>query len=97
MAQITRIEKRKRGFFGWIFLILFWGFNIAMIFSLFAGVNETAQSGAQLSGDAERAGHAIGTAIGVGMLLAVWAFGSIILGFMVMMTRGKKVIVETVA
>ena len=29
--QVTQIEKRKRGLFGWVVAILFYGFNAAMI------------------------------------------------------------------
>jgi hypothetical protein len=30
MSRIIRTEKRKRGFFGWIFLLLFIVFNLLM-------------------------------------------------------------------
>ena len=29
--QVTQIEKRKRGLFGWVVAILFYGFNAARV------------------------------------------------------------------
>lgn len=95
MGKTTRIEKRQRGIFGWLFLIIFWGFNAIMAFGLFAGLSETTIQGAQLTSEAEQAGHAIGTAIGVSMILSIWLFGALILGLFVWLTAGKKVIIET--
>lgn len=43
------IEKRKRGFFGWTFLLIFWGFNALMVFGLFAGVDENAKELAKIT------------------------------------------------
>ena len=95
MATTTRIERRKRGVFGWIFLILFWGFNAVMAVSFFGGLSGNSAQYATLASDAERAGYAIGTAIGAGMILTIWVMGAIILGLFVLLTRGSKVIVET--
>lgn len=39
--------------------------------------------------DAERAGAAIGATLGTGMLMALWGFGDIILGLLVLFTRPK--------
>jgi hypothetical protein len=95
LAVTTRIERRKRGIIGWIFLLLFWGFNALMAFSFVAGLSGTAESYATMGTEAERAGHAIGTMIGGGMILGIWAMGALILGLFVFLTRGDKVIVET--
>lgn len=95
MATITRIEKRKRGFFGWIFLTIFWLFNALMVCSLFAGINATSKKMALLTTEAEKAGGAVGTIIGVSMILLMWALGAAILGLFVMLTRGSKITVET--
>lgn len=95
MGTTIRTEKRKRGFFGWIFLVAFWLFNAAMAFSLFAGLSGTAERAASLTSEAEQAGYAVGTALGVGMILSVWAAGALILGLFVLFTRGRKVIIET--
>ena len=95
MTVTTRIERRKRGIIGWFFLLLFWAFNALMAFSFFAGLSGTAESYATMATDAERAGHTLGTMIGGGMILGIWAMGALILGLFVMLTRGAKVIVET--
>jgi hypothetical protein len=95
MATTTRIEKRQRGFFGWIFLILFWAFNAIMLLWMIGGIMATSDLAATTTNDAERAGAAIGSAIGFGMILMLWVIGAGLLGLFVMMTRGKKVIVET--
>lgn len=95
MSRTVRLEKRTRGLFGWIFLILFWAFNALMLFSLIAGLSGTADQAATLTSEAEKAGHAIGTALGVGMIVAIWVSGAVILGLFVLFTRGKKTIIET--
>ncbi|MCB1397565.1 MAG: hypothetical protein KDJ98_16700 [Rhodobacteraceae bacterium] len=94
MQRTTRIERRKRGFFGWVFLLLFWGFQIFMVWSLVAGLANVGTSAAALQTEAERAGAAIGATLGVGIILSIWAAGSIILGLLMFATRGSKIIIE---
>ena len=91
----TYVEKRKRGFFGWIFLLIFLGWNIIMLIAFIAGVGGIGDMPAPTS-SAEEAGRNIGTALGVGMILALWAFGSVITGLLALLTRGSKVIVKKV-
>jgi hypothetical protein len=89
-----QIEKRKRGIFGWIVAIVFWGFNIFMAawVATYWGLLGTSYESA---GDAAaQAGTAIGGAIGTGMLFSLWFFGAVILGIMMLFTRGKKVIIS---
>lgn len=95
MARTVRVEKRQRGVFGWLFLLLFWGFNVVMAVGFFGGMSDSVEQGAAITSEAEQAGFAIGTAIGFGMILTIWAFGAIILGLFVLFTRGKKTIIET--
>jgi len=89
---IVQIEKRKRGPLGWLVAILFWGFNIVMAVSLFFGLEGAGEAYSDAASDAEKAGTAIGTVIGTGMVLTFWVMGVTILGFMMLFTRGKKVI-----
>lgn len=96
MSKVIQIERRKRGFLGKIFLILFWLFNIFMAVALFSAMDNNAGEMAALSSDAERAGYAVGTAIGGGIILFVWLAGAVILGLFALLTRGNKVIVEKV-
>ena len=42
------------------------------------------------SSDAEQAGAAIGTGIGMFLIFTVWAIGDIILGIFVLLTRPKN-------
>lgn len=94
MTKIIRKETRKRGFFGWLFLIIFILFNAFMAFGLFSGLNNASKLTA--NSEAERAGHAVGTALGGGFILFVWLAGAVILGLFVALSRGKKIIVEEV-
>ncbi|SNY94099.1 hypothetical protein SAMN04515647_4422 [Cohaesibacter sp. ES.047] len=92
MTTIIRKEVRKRGFFGWVFLTLFIVFNLIMLLWLVAGAD--ALSELKPVGAAEEAGHAIGSAVGIGMVLILWAIGSVITGVLALVSRGRKTIVE---
>lgn len=93
--RVVRIEKRQRGIVGWIFLLLFWGFNALMLFSFLAGMSGTGEGYQALTSEAERTGYAAGTVIGAGLIIMIWAAGALILGIFVLLTRGSKVVVET--
>lgn len=95
MTTVVRTERRKRGVFGWIVLLAFWAFNLFMAWALLSGLTDTAGRTAALTSDAERAGAAIGTALGVGFILFVWMAGAVILGLFTWLTAGRKVITET--
>jgi hypothetical protein len=94
MAKIIRTEVRKRGFFGHIFKWLFILFNILMLVWLVAGIANIGDLMNKTAGEAELAGAAIGSAIGVSMVIFIWMAGAIILGLFTILTRGKKTIVE---
>lgn len=94
MSEVVRIEKRKRGFFGKIIKFVFIAFNLLMLAWLVFGVNKAGSGIGNLATDAERAGAAIGTALGASMILMIWAIGDIILGIFVVLTRGQKIIIE---
>ena len=92
-TRIIRTEKRKRGFFGWLFLILFVLFNglmVVWLFSYWSTVLPMTTTGSQ----AGKAGAAIGTTLGTGFIVSIWTCGSIVLGLFVLFTRGRKVVVE---
>jgi hypothetical protein len=80
MATVIRKEIRKRGFFGWIFLLIFLGFNALMLMWLIAYWS-TLGEGISSSDAAVSTGTAIGGTIGTGMLLFLWVCGSL-LGFL---------------
>lgn len=93
MATVIRREVRKRGFFGWLFLLLFLGFNAVMALFFFGGMSGVAEMPAPAS-EAEMAGRAIGATMAGGMILVVWALGAVITGLLAILTRGSKTIVE---
>ena len=91
----TRIERRKRGFFGWVFALMFWGFNLLMVLVMGSALFSLGEGAAELTTAAEEAGYAIGATLGMGLLLTVWAAGSLILGLLMFATRGSRVVIET--
>jgi hypothetical protein len=93
---VTRrlVEKRKRGFFGWVFLLLFWGFNALMVYVLFAGVGENAEEAARISDPSMRQAYQVGTGLGVMMILIFWAAGSVVFGLLAYFTRGTRELIE---
>ena len=95
MAAVTRIETRKRGFFGWLFKLIFILFNILMVVWLVSYWKSLGDMGSHRS-DAWQEGLAIGGTIGTTALLFFWALGDIILGMLTFFTRGKMVMVETI-
>ncbi|WP_319413906.1 hypothetical protein [uncultured Cohaesibacter sp.] len=94
MSKIVRRETRKRGFFGWVFFLLFIGFNAIMLLWFVLGMNAVSEM--KTASSAEEAGKAIGTAVGVGMILFVWVVGAVITGLFALLTRGRKSIIEEV-
>jgi hypothetical protein len=70
----------------WIFI----GFNVLMLWAVIYGVYSASRM--EAASEAERAGRAVGTAIGVGIILAIWAAGSLILGLLVYFTKPKAAV-----
>lgn len=91
----TYIEKRKRGFFGWIFLLLFIAWNLLMLLWLVGAMNSGPDT-SQMS-EAQRTSAALGTGLGVVIILVIWALGSVVTGLLALLTRGSKTIVKKVA
>jgi hypothetical protein len=94
MTKIIRTEKRKRGLFGQIFKWLFIVFNIFMLISLIVGLNNVGNLTQTLHSDAERNAAGVGATLGVGFILFLWAAGDVILGLLVMFTRGKVLVIN---
>jgi hypothetical protein len=95
MASVVRRETRERSALGKLIKWLFIAFNIAMIIWIVGGL--TAASKIQVHSVAEQAGLAIGSAIGFASLLVLWAIGDVILGILVLFSRGDKIITEEIA
>lgn len=88
------VEKRKRGVFGWLFLMIFWGWNALMAWATIAGMSGTAELAGSAATEAERAGHAIGAGVGLMMLLLLWAAGAVVFELLAYFTRGKREMIE---
>jgi hypothetical protein len=89
---VVRREVSDRTVIGKIIKYLFIAFNILMAIILITGSMGAAEGMQKTASDAEVAGAAIGTAIGVGSILFLWVVGDIILGLFVLFTRRKKTI-----
>ena len=88
-------ERRgPRSLFGKLVKFIFIAFNILMVLWMFAGVDSATEDYSTLGSDAEKAGAAIGTGLGVMFLLFIWGVGDLILGLMVLFTRGEKIIIS---
>ena len=83
--------RAKRGFFGWMFLLLFLGFQAVMALLVWANVTAVVDVTADCAGEiACQAGAATGSAMVAAVGWMVWLLGTVILGFLVLMTRGRQ-------
>lgn len=85
-----KLRNPKRGFFGKLVKYSFIGWNVLMAISFFNGMSAASKVSGGAQSAAEQAGAAIGTGIGATMILALWAFGSVVLGLFVLFTRPKE-------
>ncbi|MBN9216491.1 MAG: hypothetical protein J0I79_00915 [Mesorhizobium sp.] len=83
--------RRRRGFFGWFFLLLFIGFNTLMLWTAEMGLGASDKLPG-LSTNVFSLGIDLGAAIGVAAFVVFWALGFLLLGLLVYLTRGRKVI-----
>ena len=83
------IKKPERSLFGkickWTFIV----FNVLMLVWLVGGVGAAGEGINTATTEAEKAGAAIGTALGAGLIIFLWVAGDIILGLFVLFTRPK--------
>lgn len=91
MVQVVQTEIRKRGFFGWLFLVLFIVFNIFMGWWLIDFLSRALPRIGPIK-DATPSGI-ITTAMGAGLVLFIWLTGAVVLGLFAMLTRGRKTII----
>ena len=87
------VERRRRGFFGWIFLVIFWLANGFMALWLFGAMTHWGKMATPVT-DAEKAGAGLGMAVGLGVIFSIWACVAAVTGLFAMMTRGRKEIIE---
>ena len=84
-----QLRRPQRGFFGKIFLWLFYGFNALMLWWMIVGMSGAAKQVATAASEAEQTGAAIGTGLGFFMILVIWVLGDIIIGLLTLITRPK--------
>lgn len=84
----AKLRKAKRGFMGKLFKWGFIVFNVLMLIWLVTGMG-AATEGVEAMSEAEQAGAAIGTGIGMTLILGLWVMGDIILGTLVLFTRPR--------
>lgn len=89
LMRVIRREVRRRGFFGWLFLILFLAFNALMLLWL---VFVTVQFARMDPGPTDV--QKVGAAIGYGLILFMWVCGAVITGLLAMLTRGRRTVIE---
>jgi len=94
IRRTIRTERRRRGLFGWFFLLIFIGFNLLMLAWLISYWGTLGQMAAANQTEAGQAGMAIGGTIASSMIFFLWACGAVILGLFTFLSRGKKIIVE---
>ncbi|MEO1406069.1 MAG: hypothetical protein AAFV54_06220 [Pseudomonadota bacterium] len=93
--RTVQIERRQRGFFGRIFQVLFWLFNILMLLFLVSAIAGMGDVANDAMSDAEKAGAGLGMFLGLGIILWTWLIGGLVFGLMMYASRGKK-ITETI-
>ena len=69
---------------------VFIAFNLLMVVWLVSGISGGGEMIGDATSDAEAAGAAIGTGIGVFLILVVWTIGDIILGITYLIARPSK-------
>ncbi|HEX8342356.1 MAG TPA: hypothetical protein VF624_15740 [Tepidisphaeraceae bacterium] len=88
-AQYVETLRSPRSAIHIVCLVLFWGWNLLMLFFVCGGVFNVA-SGPRPQTEAEETGRAVGTMIGIGILLFFWVGGAVITGLFAMLTRPKR-------
>ena len=72
MSQIVETHIRKRGFFGWVFMTLFWIYNGLMVLWMWLALSAVGNQYAGAAGpnrEFQQAGTAIGGTIGTAIIL----------------------------
>ena len=95
METIIQTETRKRSLLGKIIKWSFILFNIGMVVWLFSYWNDVGTLVNEQTHEAGKAGAALGATLGTSVIVFFWAAGALILGIFTLLTRGKKVIIQT--
>lgn len=90
MNEVT-ITKAKRGFFGKFWAFLFWSWHVLCGLWIYGGIQNAAALTATYTTEAQIAGAAIGTSLGVGFIVILWFIVTVFLGLCVLMTKPKYI------
>lgn len=94
MAKLkkTTVTKHQRGFFGRIWQIVFWLFQLAMIGLVIANFQAVDQVATECANEAAcQAGAVVGGGILAVSGFFIWILGTVILAILMFATRGKLV------
>lgn len=89
---VVRTERRERSAIGKLVKWLFIGFNIFCAIWMTSGLS--AVSKIQTHSSAEQIGANIGATLGFAAIGSIWLFGAILLGILVLLSRGDTIIIE---
>ena len=91
----TTITTRKRGIFGWFWLLLFLVFQAVMIYLTVINIGLVGEVASECGNGEYSSACEAGAAIGGGLVALTgwfaWMLGTVILGAAVLMTRGKLI------
>jgi hypothetical protein len=93
MAEEYREVKGKLGFFGVVWRILFYGWQVLMIIWFFSYSAEVAPLVESATDEWTRAGASLGIAMSWGLILFFWLAGSVVLGILVLVSRPARTLV----
>ena len=86
----AKLRNPRRSLFGKLVKYSFIGFNVLMLLWIVSGIGGASEIIDTAGSEAEKAGAAIGTGLGVMMLIFIWVAGDVVLGLMTLLTRAKK-------
>ena len=86
----TTLNKPTRSFIGKIFKWVFILFNLLMFVIAFKACGGASEVYTSSTNEYEQAGAAVGTTIGMGLILIFWVLIDVILGLFVLFTRPKR-------
>ena len=87
---VSRIEKRRRGLLGVLVAAVFWLFNLVM--AALVVVPWLVVAGDPPEAAAQVAGGFLAASWWTTAALSIWFIGAVILGIMMLVTRGKKIV-----
>ncbi len=82
--RVIERENRRRGFFGWVFLVIFLAFNAFMVVFLITYWKLLAEM------PPEWAGSTTGSVLGTGTILFFWVSGAVTTGLLVLLTGSRQ-------